>query len=117
MIRLAKESEISDRVIYHWLRADAPKRPSDANLKKLAPALDVSEVDLLRMAGYFSGTVAPDSGEPVDPRLTRVNARWPSLSDGVREAIGILAGASKPSLETLASALFPRTFRPLRLVR
>jgi transcriptional regulator with XRE-family HTH domain len=93
VIRLAQEAQISDRVIYHWLREDAPKRPSDANLKKLAPALGVSEFELLRMAGYFSEGDKP-SAERQDPRLAKLNARWFRLPEGVRESIDILSNAS-----------------------
>lgn len=53
------------------------RQPSAAALKKLAPALDMNEVELLKMAGYLS----PDT---VDDRIVRFKAE---LKDELRTTL------------------------------
>lgn len=90
--QLARTTGIADPVIRRWLVLHAPKRPSDANLRKLAPVLQVSEDQLLRLCGYLDGdTGAITQG---DPELAAVNAAWPKLPEWRRKAIQVLASAA-----------------------
>ena len=90
--RLAHESGISQGLISKWVHSDRSRRsvPSPRNLEKLAPVLGVPYEDLMRLGGYLPGELAGE--QPLDPALASVVARWPRLSAGVREAIGILVG-------------------------
>jgi len=121
--RLANSAGVSQSLVSKWAHPDRSRRarPSPKNLERLAPALGRSYEDLMKMAGYLPGNLQPAA--PTDPGLAKVVARWPRLSDGVREAIGILAGAPLSHLysrlttllaATLAPGLNSRTFGPTR---
>lgn len=62
LARLSEASDISSHVIGRW--RDGIGRPTDTNLKKLAPALGRSYEDLAKMCGYLPGEVSePDEAE------------------------------------------------------
>lgn len=85
---LGRASGINGSVISRWF-ATPPRRPTPANLEKLAPALGVDYEDLMRSCGYLPGeTNLPDDEHP---ELVEVGAAWPRISEGVRQAILILA--------------------------
>ncbi|HLZ30874.1 MAG TPA: helix-turn-helix transcriptional regulator [Chloroflexota bacterium] len=87
--QLSRATTIGQNVISRWLGADPP-RASPKNLAKLAPVVGVPHEELLRLVGYLPGEAQLGN---VDPDLAVVNAAWPRLSQGVREAMRILANA------------------------
>lgn len=100
---LSRRSGVPQNVISRWLGAN-PTRPSPRNLERLAPVIGHDYEDLMKLAGYLPGEVmAPDR----DPDLIAVEAAWPRLSNGVREAIKILVGTgprvSSPSRGRVSS--------------
>ncbi len=86
LARLSQVSGISSPVIGRW--RDGIGRPSDTNLKKLAPALGVSYEDLMKMCGYLPGK--PASPDPqLDPRLAaflaEIETGWRIMDQQARE--------------------------------
>lgn len=83
LARLAEKSGIAAHVIGRWRDEARATRPSDENLRKLAPALDVPLVDLLRMCGYLPGGTPSDqaAAHHVDVELERAMGRWQELID------------------------------------
>lgn len=68
LARLSAASGIASHVLGRW--RDGEGRPSDANLKRLAPALGVPYEELLRMCGYLSAD--PDAAKNrVDERISQ----------------------------------------------
>lgn len=51
---LERASGVSNSIIWRWQNG-TPRRPSPANLEKIAPALGVPYEDLMKMCGYLSG--------------------------------------------------------------
>ena len=82
LARLSQISGIRSPVIGCW--RDGIGRPSDTNLKKLAPALGVSYEDLMKMCGYLPG-------EPtlLDPQLAaflaEIETGWRTMDQQARE--------------------------------
>jgi len=82
LARLSQISGIRSPVIGRW--RDGIGRPSDTNLKKLAPALGVSYEDLMKMCGYLPG-------EPtlLDPQLAaflaEIETGWRTMDQQARE--------------------------------
>src|SRR5690348_7679298 len=88
--QLARASGIADAVIRRWLLPPGvAKLPSNANLRKLAPVLEVPEDQLFRMCGYLAG----DVGEIAegDPDIVALKAVWRQLPEWRRRAIRALA--------------------------
>ena len=86
LARLSQVSGIRSPVIGRW--RDGIGRPSDTNLKKLAPALGVSYEDLMKMCGYLPGE--PSSFEPqLEPRLAaflaEIETGWRTMDQQARE--------------------------------
>lgn len=83
LARLAEKSGIAAHVIGRWRDEARATRPSDENLRKLAPALDVPYEDLLRMCGYLPGGTPADqvAEHRVDVELERAMRRWQELID------------------------------------
>lgn len=71
LARLAEDSGINSPVIGRW--RDGVGRPTDTNLKRLAPALGVPYEDLAKMCGYMPGEPDPIQSE-LDTRLARLGA-------------------------------------------
>lgn len=69
--RLSEQSGIPSPVLGRW--RDGVGRPTDTNLKKLAPALGVPYEDLAKMCGYMNGRANPVSSE-MDAHLARYGA-------------------------------------------
>ena len=94
VIRLSQETGISDAVIYRWLRADRPKRPSDANLKRLVAALDTPYEELLKLAGYLPGeaSIEEEDGD-LAATIAETRAGWPHWDEGFRRAVRTLVSA------------------------
>jgi transcriptional regulator with XRE-family HTH domain len=78
--RLARESGIADAVIRRWIN-EPLKRPSDANLRKLAPVLGVETAELLRMCGYLLADAEhpPPAVDPIDRRIRDGMQRFESV--------------------------------------
>ncbi len=78
MARLSESSGIASHVIGRW--RDGVGRPTDTNLRKLAPALGVPYAELARMCGYVSG----EPLAPPDARRQAVHAQVEQWLNDVR---------------------------------
>lgn len=71
--RLSEQSGLSTAVLSRW--RDGIGRPSDTNLKRLAPALGVPYEDLAKMCGYMPGEPSSSAVESeLDSRLAKLGA-------------------------------------------
>jgi transcriptional regulator with XRE-family HTH domain len=82
LARLSERSGIPSPVLGRW--RDGIGRPTDTNLKKLAPALGVPYEDLAKMCGYL-----PGEAETLDPRLAsflaEIETGWRNMDQQTRE--------------------------------
>lgn len=82
LTRLSKRSGIPTPVLGRW--RDGIGRPTDTNLRKLAPALGVPYEDLAKMCGYLPGKPGP-----LDPRLAlflaEIENGWRAMDDPTRD--------------------------------
>jgi transcriptional regulator with XRE-family HTH domain len=88
---LNRASDVGDSNISRWLTGG--RRPTPANLEKIAPVLGVSYEDLMRMCGYLPG--APTAVGATDPDETEMLALFRQVPDERR-------GAAKMMLRGLA---------------
>ena len=83
LARLSKASGIASHVIGRW--RDGEGRPTDTNLKRLAPALGVPYEALAQMCDYMPGEPVVD----VDPRLgaflAAIGSGWQEMDETTRE--------------------------------
>jgi transposase-like protein len=61
LARLSKESGIASHILGRW--RDGIGRPTDTNLKRLAPALGVDYGQLMQLCGYLPGEVSDEQAE------------------------------------------------------
>lgn len=85
LARLSETSGIASHVLGRW--RDGIGRPTDINLRRLAPALGVPYEELARMCGYLPGE--PDIQTDRHPQLTsllaHIEAGWPAMDESARE--------------------------------
>lgn len=79
---IERQTGISNSVLSRWF-SDRPRRPTPANLEKLASVIGISYEDLLRMCDYLPGAV---QSTDMDPELSAVVHAWPRL-DTLRRGI------------------------------
>lgn len=83
---LERASGVHNSIIWRWM-SEPPRRPTPANLKKIAPHLGVSYEDLMRMCGYLPGQ--PEVQNERHPQLTSllaaIEAGWPAMDESARE--------------------------------
>jgi transcriptional regulator with XRE-family HTH domain len=94
--RFADEFGVSQSLVSKWLHPDPRRRvrPNRETLRRMAAAMDVPPLELIRMAGYVTDEDLADTApRTADPDLAAVNAAWPRLKSSVREAIILLVGA------------------------
>lgn len=95
--RLARASGVADAVIRRWINRPL-KRPSDANLRKIAPPMGVSYEQLAKMCGYL-----PDGA--IVRELDPIEAAIRSRADEMREAV---EGTPPEFWATIIKATFDR---------
>lgn len=76
---LERASGVGNSIIWRWL-AQSPRRPTPANLAKIAPALGVPYEDLLRMCGYLPGTPATETNPRLAAFIAAVESAFHAMS-------------------------------------
>ena len=83
LARLAELSGITSHVLGRW--RDGVGRPTDTNLRKLAPALGVPYEDLAKMCGYLPGQASSDINPQLAAFLAAVEVGWLSMDEAARD--------------------------------
>lgn len=106
LARLAETSGIASHVIGRW--RDGRGRPTDGNLRKIAPALGYTYEDLARMCGYLDGE--PRKMDQAERELeTRAEEFKRGLRGIPRVFWAVATNASVMLAETLPEAVSPVT--------
>jgi hypothetical protein len=85
LARLSKNSGIASHVIGRW--RDGHGRPTDTNLRKIAPFLGYAYEDLLKMCGYLDGQPVPKVNSELEARLTKLGTTFSQYPRAVWLAI------------------------------
>lgn len=97
---LERASGVSNSIIWRWL-SDAPRRPSPANLKKIAGPLGVSYEDLMKLCGYLPGAPSVDVDHDTEARQA---ALWAVVRDIPRPFWGVFLAASAALADAFATS-------------
>lgn len=90
LARLSENSGIASHVIGRW--RDGVGRPTDTNLKRLAPHLGVSYEELMRLCGYLPSEVNDAQVELAQAR--HENQQLKSVLKEVRQLLSSLTTSS-----------------------
>lgn len=115
LARLSTASGIASHVIGRW--RDGEGRPTDVNLKRLAPALGVPYEELLKMCGYLPGELAAETDAIRQAMHAQVDAWFnsvgPNLEDPFASSLKVVGDSVLVLIESAKTAVSAQPLTPV----